>query len=437
VESAPSVLELGLLLVAAVAAGWLARRIGLPAVVGYLVLGLAVSPFTPGYVADRQQLQLLADVGVVLLFRVGIEVDLWRLRREHGQIAWAAPVQVLVTTAISALVVIALGLELVPAIIVGLAIALSSSVAIVNITRSRRRTTDAPTERAMLGWSVVQDVTGVILAAVFIVALDGNQDTLVTSLAGYAAFAVVAIVTALLLPRVLRRVREQPDLFLLLSVGSGLAIAGIGSVAFHVPLALAAFIGGLVITEDPVSREARRQLLPFRDLFAVLFFVAVGALIDPAELTAGLGWLALFLALIVAAKVVPAYLPARLARISERPLQLAVGLGQVGEFSFVLAPRCLLAAVGATSVADLRGSRRRCRQHRRQHDPCSPRACHTACAEGGSKACRLSSGDAERISRIPDPALDRPVGQPVVLPRPPWSRAGRRARGAPCLSLRG
>ena len=287
-ETGPSVLELGALLVAAVAAGWLARRFGLPAVVGYLALGFAVSPFTPGYVADRQQLQLLADVGVVLLlFEVGIEVDLWRLRREHGQIAWAAPVQVFVTTAISALVVMALGLELVPAVIVGLAVALSSSVAIVNITRSRRRTTDAPTERAMLGWSVVQDVTGVILAAVVIVALDGNQDTLVASLAGYAAFAVVAIGTALLLPRVLRQVREQPDLFLLLSVGSGLAIAGIGSVAFHVPLALAAFVGGLVITEDPVSREARRQLLPFRDLFAVLFFVAIGALIDPRELAAG------------------------------------------------------------------------------------------------------------------------------------------------------
>jgi predicted Kef-type K+ transport protein len=77
-----------------------ARRLGLPAVVGYLVLGLAVSPFTPGYVADRHQLQLLADVGVVLLlFEVGIEVDLWRLRREHGQIMWAAPVQVLTTHA--------------------------------------------------------------------------------------------------------------------------------------------------------------------------------------------------------------------------------------------------------------------------------------------------------------------------------------------------
>jgi CPA2 family monovalent cation:H+ antiporter-2 len=345
-ESAPSVLELGALLVAAVVAGWLARRLGLPAVVGYLVLGIAVSPFTPGYVADRHQLQLLADVGVVLLlFEVGIEVDIWRLRREHGRILWAAPVQVLVTTVISAAVVMALGLAIVPAVVVGLAIALSSSVAIVNITRSRRRTTDPSTERALLGWSVVQDVTGVIVAAVVIAALSGEIMDTVSSLALFVGFAAVAILTALLLPRVLRQVRQQPDLFLLLSVGSGLLIAGVGAVVFAVPLALAAFIGGLVITEDPVSREARRQLLPFRDLFAVLFFVAIGALIDPGDLVAGAAWLALFLGLIVGAKVLPAYLLARAARISERPMQLAVGLGQMGEFSFVLA--ALLAAAGA------------------------------------------------------------------------------------------
>ena len=165
-ETAPSVFELGALLLAAVAAGWLARRIGLPAVIGYLALGVAVSPFTPGFVADREQLQLLADVGVVLLlFEVGIEVDLWRLRREHGQLAWAAPLQVLITTLVTAAIVLVLGLEPIAAVVIGLAIALSSSVVIVNITRSRRRSTDHPTEVAMLGWSVVQDVTGVVLAA--------------------------------------------------------------------------------------------------------------------------------------------------------------------------------------------------------------------------------------------------------------------------------
>src|SRR3954471_24126267 len=156
-ETGPAILEIGVVLLAAAAAGWTARRVGLPAIVGYLAVGLVVSPFTPGYVADRHQLQLLADVGVVLLlFEVGIEVDVARIRREQGNIIWAAPVQVLATTGISAAVVMALGLPLAPAVVVGLAIALSSSVAIVNITRSRRRSTDPSTERAMLGWSVVQ-----------------------------------------------------------------------------------------------------------------------------------------------------------------------------------------------------------------------------------------------------------------------------------------
>src|SRR5207245_6829773 len=83
-ETAPAVLEIGLLLLLAVAAGWLARRIGLPAVLGYLVVGLIVSPFTPGYVADRRQLQVLADVGVVLLlFEVGREIDRVRLLRNQ------------------------------------------------------------------------------------------------------------------------------------------------------------------------------------------------------------------------------------------------------------------------------------------------------------------------------------------------------------------
>jgi CPA2 family monovalent cation:H+ antiporter-2 len=297
--------------------------------VGYLVLGLAVSPFTPGFVADRGQLQLLADIGVVLLlFEVGIEVDLWRLRRDHGGLIWASPVQVVLTTAISGAVCVGLGVDLATAVLIGLAIALSSSVVIVNITRSRSRTTDRPTELALLGWSVLQDVTGVILAAVMLAAMEGEPGALVTSLAGFAAFGVVATVTALALPRLLGHVRVQPDLFLLLSVASGLALAGIGSVAFDMPLALAAFIGGLAITESPVSREARRQLLPFRDLFAVLFFVAIGALIDPSELAAGMGWLVVFLGLIAAAKVLPVYFIARLARLGARPLQLAVGLGQ-------------------------------------------------------------------------------------------------------------
>jgi CPA2 family monovalent cation:H+ antiporter-2 len=104
-----------------------------------------------------------------------------------------------------------------------------------------------------------------------------------------------------------------------------------------VPLALAAFVGGLAVTESPESAEARLRLLPFRDLLAVLFFVVIGTLVDPAALGRGLGWLAVFLGLIVFAKVGVAYALARLVRLRARPAQTAIGLGQIGEFSFVLA----------------------------------------------------------------------------------------------------
>src|SRR6266481_9661692 len=110
-ETAPAVLEIGILLLLAVASGWLARRLGLPAVVGYLVVGLIVSPFTRGYVADRRQLQVLADVGVVLLlFEVGIEIDPVRLIRKRSAVLWTAPVQVFLTTLVVGGTALALGL---------------------------------------------------------------------------------------------------------------------------------------------------------------------------------------------------------------------------------------------------------------------------------------------------------------------------------------
>ena len=335
--SAPPIFELGVVLLLAAAVGWVARRVGLPAVVGYLALGVAMSPFTPGYVANRGQLQLLADVGVVLLlFEVGIEVDIARLRREHGGLLWAAPAQAILTTIVASAAGIAAGLPPLGAGLVGLGIALSSSVVIVNITRSRRRTTTRETEQALLGWSVLQDVTGVVVA-ILLLATSSADRPIGVALGGLALYAVLAVATAGLLPCVLRRLRGEHDLFLVVSVATGLAIAGIGSIVAELPLALAAFVAGLAITEGPDAAEARRRLLPFRDLLAVLFFVAIGTLIDPAALGRGLGWVAFVVGLIVASKVVVAYVLARAARLRANPLQLAVGLGQVGEFSFVLA----------------------------------------------------------------------------------------------------
>jgi CPA2 family monovalent cation:H+ antiporter-2 len=334
--TAPLILDIGLVLLAAAGGGWLARRIGLPAVVGYLAVGLLVSPFTPGYVADRDQIHLLADVGVtLLLFEVGIEIDIDRLRTEHRALLLVVPVQVAITMGVSIAALLWLGLSPAAAGLIGLGVASSSSVVVVNITRSKRRTTDPPTERAMLGWSIVQDIAVVVISVVMLGLIGINGREPVIALVAFGAFVLVATIVAWLLPRVLTALRGDSDLFLIVSVAVALAVAALGDYVFGVPLALAAFVAGLAISEGPTTSEARRRLLPFRDLFAVLFFVAVGSLIDPVALTTQLPALALIVALVVVAKVGVSWVLARAGDLP-RPLQLAVGLGQVGEFSYVI-----------------------------------------------------------------------------------------------------
>jgi CPA2 family monovalent cation:H+ antiporter-2 len=336
-HTAETVLEVGAILLAAAAAGWFARRLALPAIVGYLAVGLAISPFTPGYVADRGQVSLFAEVGaILLLFEVGIEVDLRELRREHPAVLWAAPLQMAVTFGASLAAFSMLGIDLVAAALLGLAIAMSSSVVVVNITRSRRRTTNQETDRLLIGWSVLQDVVGVGVAILLLAALGAGQPIHVTLL-GLVAFAALALLTARILPRTLAGLRTEPDLFLAVSVATGLAVAGAGALFAGIPLALAAFVAGLTISEGPVSAEARKRLLPFRDLFAIFFFVAIGTLIDPTALLRGLGWLVLALGLVVGTKILVIYVLARVARLPATHSQLAVGLGQIGEFGFVLA----------------------------------------------------------------------------------------------------
>ena len=365
-STAPAIFEIGFVLLVAAIAGWLARRAGLPAVLGYLAVGLVFSPFTPGYVADRHQLQIFADVGVVLLlFEVGIELDLAELQRERGRLFWAAPLQTILTALVSTAVGLLLKLPLAGAVLLGLCLAMSSSVVVVNITRSRRRTTDTATDHVLLGWSVLQDVLGVTLA---IVALIGLR---LQATSGFAAvelalvYVILVVIATGLLPRLLRQLRQEHDLFLIVSVASALALAGLGARFFGIPLALAAFVSGLAIGESREASEARERLLPFRDVFAVLFFVAIGALIDPRALLNGLGWLPILLALVVLVKVVPIYLLARFGHLPGRPRQVAIGLGQIGEFSFVLAtigvtrnviPSDLYAAILAAVVLTIAAS---------------------------------------------------------------------------------
>jgi CPA2 family monovalent cation:H+ antiporter-2 len=337
VEQAVPVLEIGVILLIGGIAGVAARRLGFPAVVGYLAVGLVVGPFTPGYVADKHQIEVLADVGVVLLlFEVGIELDLRSLAKEPRGILLAVPLQVAIITALGTAVVVALGGPLLGGITLGLVAALSSSVVVVNITRSRKRTTDAATERAMLVWAILQDAVTLVAATLLAVLLAPSGESPVLALAKAGAFVALAtVLQGWLVPRLLVAVKDQPDSFLILAVSAALATAGVGAVVFSVPVALAAFVAGVLFSIRPIAQEARREVLPFRDLFAVMFFVAIGTLVDPRAVAAEPGWLVVFLGLVVLKIVVVAALGTMFG-VPSRKLQLGVGLGQIGEFSFVV-----------------------------------------------------------------------------------------------------
>jgi CPA2 family monovalent cation:H+ antiporter-2 len=344
VDTAPLVLDVGVVLMAAATSGLVARRVGLPAIVGYLLVGLLVSPFTPGFVADKNQLALLADIGVVLLlFEVGIEIDLKRIRRDHNALVWAAPTQLLLGLLVGTPIFLLLDIPILGALLLALSLAMSSSVVIVNITRSRRRTTTSETEESLLGWSVLQDLVGVAAAAVILTFFGNSEKSLVASLGGLIGFVLFAILCAKVLPRLLKIVRWEKDLFLIYSVAIGLTIAALGTVLFDIPMALASFVAGLSITQSRDTDEVRKAVLPFKDLFQVLFFVVVGSLVNPELVMEALPFAVLLIILMVTLKTVPVIILAHLGKLKANRPQLAVGLSQIGEFSFVLGGAALAA----------------------------------------------------------------------------------------------
>jgi CPA2 family monovalent cation:H+ antiporter-2 len=337
VDTAPLVLNVGVVLTAAATMGFVARKLGLPSVIGYLVTGLLVSPFTPGFVADNNQLALLADIGVVLLlFEVGIELDLRKITREQKGLLWGVPAQMGFGLLVGTPIFLWLGIPIFGALLMSLSIAMSSSVVIVNITRSPRRATDTPTEEALLGWSLMQDVVGVAMAAVILALFGAGESSLLTAIGGLLGFGIIAIGASRILPRVLRAVRWEKDLFLIYSVSFGLVLAALGTVVFGIPMALAGFVAGLAINQSRDTEEVRKAILPFRDLFAVLFFVVIGTLIAPQELAAAWPFALLVLTLMILLKTLPTMALAKLAKMNVRPSQLGVGVSQIGEFSFVL-----------------------------------------------------------------------------------------------------
>ena len=337
VDTAPLVLDVGVVLLAAATLGYGARRVGLPSVAGYLLTGLLVSPFTPGFVADGNQLSLLADIGVVLLlFEVGIEIDLKRISREQRSLFWSVPTQLGIGMVIGTPIFLYMDVPMLGALLLSLSIAMSSSVVIVNITRSPRRRTDTITEEAMLGWSVMQDVVGVALAAIILATFGNSDRPLPIALGGLVGFALIAYISSKILPFILRKVRWEKDLFLIYSVSIGLVLAAMGTVVFGIPMALAGFVAGLAINQSKDTEDVRKAILPFRDLFAVLFFVVIGSLIRPDQLETSWTFALLVLILMVLTKTLPTALLVKASGLKVRSIQLGVGISQIGEFSFVL-----------------------------------------------------------------------------------------------------
>lgn len=337
VETAPLILNVGVVLTAAATLGFVARKLGLPSVIGYLLTGLLVAPFTPGFLGDNNQIALLADIGIVLLlFEVGIELDLRKITREQKALLWGVPTQMGIGLLIGTPVFLWLGVSIFGAMLLSLSIAMSSSVVIVNITRSPRRTTDASTEDALLGWSLLQDVVGVAAVSILLTIFGANDSSLLVALGGLFGFGIIAIGASKILPQILRAVRWEKDLFLIYSVSFGLVLAALGTVVFGIPMALAGFIAGLAINQSRDTEEVRKAILPFRDLFAVLFFVVIGTLIEPSQLKTAWPFAALVLLMMIVLKTIPTVLLSKLGKIKVRPLQLGIGISQIGEFSFVL-----------------------------------------------------------------------------------------------------
>jgi len=336
------ILDLGVAILAALVAGAIAARLGQPPLVGYLLAGVAIGPFTPGFVGDVEQISTLAELGVVLLlFAIGVEFSLRELTRGARVVVPAAIAQIAVIALVAAATILPFGFEPRAALVVGAAVAISSTLVVFKLLGDRGML-DSLHGRAAIGWMILQDLaTIVFIAGLPPLAGEDPVGPIALAIARAAIFLTATfLVGTRALPAVYRAVARlgSPELFLLAVFATALLAAFVSSAIFGLSLALGAFVAGLVVSESELSYQAAGEILPFRDLFAVLFFVSVGMLLDPGDLVADIPALMLLLLVAVPAKAV---VSAVAARVFGMPLRSAILLGatvaQVGEFSFLLA----------------------------------------------------------------------------------------------------
>jgi CPA2 family monovalent cation:H+ antiporter-2 len=337
------VLDLVIAVLTAFVGGVVAQRLGQPVILGYLVAGMAIGPFTPGPTVDVHTVQVLAEIGVAfLMFAVGAELSLGELRRLGRVAVLGGALQIGCTMGLGPLLAPLLGLTFVQGVFLGALLALSSTVVALKVLMGRGELQTLH-GRVALGILVAQDIA-VVPMVVVLPALAAGTDGLLLNL-GVAALKAGAIllgayvVGARAVPWVLGHVAvsRTRELFLLGVVGLALGTAIVTQFA-GLSLAFGAFLAGLVIAESEYRTQVIAEVLPLRDLFASLFFVSVGILINPVALLSNAGLVALLSGVVVVAKVGIVALVVLLLGLPGRVAVLAgLSLAQVGEFSFVLA----------------------------------------------------------------------------------------------------
>jgi monovalent cation:H+ antiporter-2, CPA2 family len=339
-------------LVFAFALGALAHRFRISPLVGYLVAGIVVGPFTPGYVADQAMAHELAEIGVILLmFGVGLHSSLDGLLSVRAIAIPGALAQIAAATALGMGLAWLLDWSLAAGIMFGLALSVASTVVLLRAMQERRLL-ETERGRIAVGWLIVEDIA-MVLALVLLPALapilKGGAAASVSALVLPVAItlgkvatfvAIMLIVGKRVIPWILHYVAHtgSRELFRLAVLAISLGVAFGSAMLFDVSFALGAFFAGMVLSESELSQRAATETLPLRDAFAVLFFVSVGMLVDPMIVVRDTGAVLATLLIIMLGKSVAAFVIVRLfGHASSTALTISASLAQIGEFSFILA----------------------------------------------------------------------------------------------------
>jgi CPA2 family monovalent cation:H+ antiporter-2 len=333
--------------------GSIAYRFSMPPLFGYLVAGIAIGPFTPGFVGDVNLAQQLAEIGVILLmFGVGLHFSLKDLLAVKGIAIPGALAQIVIATLMGMGLGWLIGWPFGEGLVFGLALSVASTVVLLTALEERRLL-ETKRGQIAIGWLIVEDLA-MVLALVLIPALSGILGgsgeslstsallwTLAATLGKVIAFVVAMLVVGRrLIPWILERVAASGsrELFRLAVLAIALGFALGAAYVFGVSFALGAFFAGMILGESDLSHRAAEESLPLRDAFAVLFFVSVGMLFDPSILVREPLLVLATVAIIVVGKSLAALAIVRaFGHPSATALTIAASLAQIGEFSFILA----------------------------------------------------------------------------------------------------